>query len=50
MKHIDNKGFIKLSVSSGDEVKYKVEVKKGSSTVYTDSFTTIIIPQQILKK
>ena len=40
--NIDNKGFIKLSVSSGNEVKYKVEVKKGNSTVYSDSFTTIV--------
>ena len=40
--NIDNKGFIRLSVNSGDEVKYKVDVKKGSNTVYTDSFTTKI--------
>ena len=40
--NIDNKGYIKLSVNSGDEVKYKVDVKKGSSTVYSDSFTTIV--------
>ena len=40
--NIDNKGFISLSVKSGDVVKYKVEVKKGNSTVYTESFETSI--------
>ena len=40
--NIDNTGFIKTSVKSGDEIKYKVEVKKENNTVYTESFTTIV--------
>ena len=40
--NIDSEGFISLSVKKGDEVKYKVEVKKGTATVYSQSFTTTI--------
>lgn len=40
--NIDNLGFINLNVKKGDEVKYKVEVKKDNNSVYSASFTTII--------
>ena len=40
--NIDSEGYISLSVKKGDEVKYKVEVKKDNNNVYSASFTTII--------
>lgn len=40
--NIDSQGYISKGVKSGDVVKYKVEVKKGNSTVYSNSFQTNI--------
>lgn len=40
--NIDDGGYISLSVKKGDVVKYKVDVKKGSNSVYSASFTTTI--------